>query len=258
MNFGQLVFVLMLIKLRSGSVVSTWTFKCPCECDFDDVGRKRVTCTGGSLRDVPIRDIDTKTQVSQINVKMGNIIDLFFLQVLIITGSLQKPNDLAIGRIFLEFELLEEIIIRHSQVPLIGDSTFWPGKKIRLIDLSYNRIEVLKESDFNGLTDLSVLNLSNNLISTIPSAVFHQLPNLTKLSLAQNKIGSLVPRLFYKLSKLERLELSGNPLEVIEPDDVKELKSLKVLQASKCGLKKIHSLVYENLKELEVIGLISL
>lgn len=64
MNFLQLLFLLMLTRIHKNFVHGSWTFKCPCLCDFDDIGRKRVTCTGGRLKHVPVRDMDTKTQVS--------------------------------------------------------------------------------------------------------------------------------------------------------------------------------------------------
>lgn len=68
MDFGQLLLLLLFAGFHKAFVHGTWTFKCPCHCDFDDVGRKRVTCTGGRLKDVPIRDMDTKTQVTLDNL----------------------------------------------------------------------------------------------------------------------------------------------------------------------------------------------
>ena len=143
MNHGQLfiLFLLMTWKIRDGSTQAPWTFKCPCKCDLDGFGRKRVTCSGGRLNDVPVRDMDTKTQVSfsvddlskyqkvPTLPKYQSIKKYQLFQVLVIMGSTQEPNDLTIGRIFQDFDLLEEVTIRHSQVPAIGDSTFWPGRK---------------------------------------------------------------------------------------------------------------------------------
>lgn len=65
MNHGQLLILFLLTtwKIRFGSTQGSWTFKCPCKCDLDGFGRKRVTCSGGRLRDIPVRDMDTKTQV---------------------------------------------------------------------------------------------------------------------------------------------------------------------------------------------------
>jgi Leucine-rich repeat (LRR) protein len=66
---------------------------------------------------------------------------------------------------FLDFDTLQEIYITHSNLPAIGDSTFWPGKHLQLLDLSFNNITILRESDFNGLINLMTLDLSDNSLS---------------------------------------------------------------------------------------------
>ena len=62
----------------------------------------------------------------------------------------------------MQFDDLQEIYITHSNVPAIGDSSFWPGRKLQILDLSFNNITLILESDFNNLMNLKVLNLSDN------------------------------------------------------------------------------------------------
>ena len=179
----------------------------------------------------------------------------FNKQVLVFTASPDKPNKITLGRIFLEFQNLQEIHITHSGVPAIGDSSFWPGKNVQVLDLSHNNITILRDTDFNGLINLVTLNLNDNKLSGSPSAPFRFLTNLTHLSLARNKLTKLVPRLFYKLEKLIYLDLSENPLREIEHDDFKDLKPLKTLFLVGCQLKYFHSLVYQSLPNLQELDL---
>jgi len=86
----------------------------------------------------------------------------FELQILMFTAPPSNQNQVTIGRIFLEFEFLQEIYITYSNVPAIGDSSFWPGRRVQLLDLSFNNITILRDTDFNGLVNLVSLDLSDN------------------------------------------------------------------------------------------------
>ncbi|XP_022237719.1 leucine-rich repeats and immunoglobulin-like domains protein sma-10 [Limulus polyphemus] len=212
--------------------------KCPdiCKCDVLKT-RKIVTCNHGGMMQIPITEMDRD------------------IQVLIVTASRDIPNNLTIGRIFLNFFSLEEIHITHSNVPAIGDSSFWPGNNLRILNLSHNNITQLHDTDFNGLKNLQVLDLSNNLISAFPSAPFHFLSNLKTLSLARNSLRRLVPRFFYMLGNLERLDLSGNPLRNVDPENLKDLRPIKSLSLAKCQIERLHSLIYQQLPNLVELDL---
>ena len=167
-----------------------------------------------------------------------------------VTAPMNKPNQITLGRIFIDFHDLEEIHIQHSALPAIGESSFWPGKNIRILNLSFNRFTMIRDTDFNNLTNLKELYLSDNRLSHAPSASFRYLLNLTKLILARNKFTKLVPRLFYKLDKLIYLDLSENPIQEVHPDDFKDIKSLEYLLVGGCQLQKVHSLIYQSLPNL--------
>ena len=172
-----------------------------------------------------------------------------------ITAPKDKLNHISLGRIFLDLHNLTEVHITYSKLPAIGDSSFWPGKAMKVLNLSHNSISIVKDSDFNGLKNLLVLDLSDNHLSRTASAAFHHLTNLTSLSLAGNQFTKLVPRLFMKLEKLEILDLSRNPLREIYPEDLKDIKTLSVLNLSKCLLQRLHSLVYKALPNLTYLDL---
>lgn len=213
--------------------------KCPqeCICDVDNEDRKRVTCNKGGMTEIPTLRMDTD------------------VQVLIITAPPDRLNRITIGRIFQDFYELEEIRITYSLLPAIGDSSFWPGKNLKILDLSNNNISIIRDKDFFGLQNLRVLDLSYNGISASPSAPFRLLPSLTTLSLARNKLRTLVPRFFYMLQKLEKLDLTGNPLRDIDPENLKDVRPLKRFHLAKCQLTRFHSLIYQQLPNLEELDL---
>ncbi|GFS39269.1 hypothetical protein NPIL_399241 [Nephila pilipes] len=230
--------IAITILILSTFLSSIWG-KCPqkCTCDFDSEDRKRVTCNRGGLTEIPTLHMDVD------------------IQVLIITAPPNHYNELTIGRIFLDFHELEEVRITYSRLPAIGDSSFWPGKKLKILDLSHNNITFIRDKDFFGLQNLKILDLSYNGIATSPSAPFRLLPNLRTLSLARNKLRTLVPRFFYMLAKLEKLDLSGNPLRDIDPENLKDVRPLKRFHLAKCQLVRLHSLIYQQLPNLEELDL---
>ncbi|XP_076336220.1 uncharacterized protein LOC143239214 [Tachypleus tridentatus] len=212
--------------------------KCPVECACQLVfHRKTVTCNEGGMTEIPTNSMDRDTQV------------------LTVTSPPDNPNFLTIGRIFLEFPYLEEIHLTNSHVPAIGDSSFWPGKRMKILDLSYNNITLLHDQDFNGLSNLEVLDLSNNEIISTPSAPFRFLSNLRSLSLANNHFQRLVPRFFYMLKKMDKLDISGNPLKELDPENLKDLRPLRILRLAGCELRSLHSLVYQNLPNIHELDL---
>ena len=167
-NTAFLCFILCFIEVSG---------RCPkvCTCSLKS-GKKTVYCSSGDMQLIPVSEMDINTHV------------------LVVDAPPDASNNITIGRIFLKFNNLEEVRIRNSAVPAIGDSSFWPGRRLLILDLSHNSISFLRESDFNGLKNLQELDLSDNEIFATPSAPFRHLINLKKLNLARNNLQNLVPR----------------------------------------------------------------
>lgn len=209
------------------------TGRCPAECSCREIdNRKIVTCSAGGMTSIPTTKMDAD------------------VQTLIVTAPHEKPNNLSIGRIFLHMYQLEDLSITYSSIPAIGDSSFWPGRAMRSLDLSNNKINFLHDSNFNGLKHLVRLDLSDNQIAATPSAPFLHLASLKSLSLARNRLQSLVPRFFYMLPHLEELDLSGNPLGEVDPENLQDVRGLRILRLSKCNLTHLHSVLYQQLPKL--------
>lgn len=235
---GNKLLVSHLMMAFLLNTFSTTEARCPkvCSCTLK-MGRKTVICKKGGLNIIPTEDMDLNTHV------------------IIITAPDDNPNNVTIGRIFLKFTNLEVVRITHSNVPAIGDSSFSPGRRIRVLDLSHNSIRFLRATDFNGLKNLQDLDLSYNQIAAPPSAPFRYLTSLTRLSLANNQLSALAPRFFYMLAHLDELDLSGNTLEEIYPENLRDVGGLRILKMSKCKLTKLHSVLYQQLPLLEELDL---
>ncbi|XP_028655007.1 adhesion G protein-coupled receptor A2 [Erpetoichthys calabaricus] len=101
-----------------------------------------------------------------------------------------------------------------------------PNRTVTL-NLSNNRISVLRNGSFLGLSALEKLDLKNNLISTISPHAFQGLLELRKLDLSNNRIGCLSSEMFHGLHNLTKLNLSGNIFSSLELSLFQSLPSLR-------------------------------
>ncbi|XP_054628443.1 adhesion G protein-coupled receptor A2 [Dunckerocampus dactyliophorus] len=122
------------------------------------------------------------------------------------------------------------------------DASLLPNRTVTLV-LSHNKIRVLKNGSFFGLSALEKLDLKHNLISTIMPGAFQGLSELRKLDLSNNRIGCLTSNMFQGLTNLTKLILSGNIISTLDPDVFQELTSLKLVNFNSdylscdCGLR---------------------
>ncbi|XP_035256513.1 uncharacterized protein LOC118218168 isoform X2 [Anguilla anguilla] len=110
-------------------------------------------------------------------------------------------------------------------------ASFLPNTTVSLV-LGHNKISLLKNGSFLGLSYLERLDLKNNLISTIEPGAFHGLAALRRLDLSNNRIGCLSPEMFVDLSSLSKLNLSGNIFSSLPEGLFTHLLSLQVLYFS--------------------------
>ncbi|CAB3370850.1 Hypothetical predicted protein [Cloeon dipterum] len=213
--------------------------KCPimCQCNLDVKGRKQTLCDSGHMMQDLSNSLPDDTEV------------------LVITAPEGKHNTLTIGPIFQKLKKLEELTISRSQVPAIGEHSFWGLKYLTKLDLTHNQIRQVVEKNFRRLDRLRTLHLDHNQIDSMPSSTFKEMIELKTLTLSHNKIRELVPRLFLLLNKLNYLDLSENPLTELSPDVFKDITELKVLKLSGCNLTKINDQMYTLLPVLEVLDL---
>ncbi|CAL4081251.1 unnamed protein product, partial [Meganyctiphanes norvegica] len=215
--------------------------RCPtatCRCEYDLQGRKTVTCDQGEMNDpIPIFDMDRDTKVLRIS------------------SPEDESNRLTVGPIFSPLSQLEEVHITHSNVPAIGDNSFWGLRHLRILNLTNNNLTLLLDSHLRGMRGLKALHLDDNNIRSVASATFMSLENLETLTLARNKLRGLAPRMFLLLNRLKNLDLSGNPIQDLDPEVLKDLPDLRVFHCAKCEVSLVRSLVYKVVPLLETLDL---
>jgi Leucine-rich repeat (LRR) protein len=91
-------------------------------------------------------------------------------------------------------------------------------KELKLLDLSYNQIDVLPESVFQGLRVLEDLNLEGNQIENLEPGLFSNLEQLKKLNLNSNQISDLPSAIFNDLRSLKQFHIQQNKLTIIHAD----------------------------------------
>ncbi|XP_075891785.1 adhesion G protein-coupled receptor A3 [Nelusetta ayraudi] len=126
---------------------------------------------------------------------------------------------------------------QHVRVKVVCDDvdlmdtlqpSFLPNRTVSL-NLSNNKISLLRNGSFYGLAALEKLDLRNNLISTVEPGAFRGLLALRRLDLSNNRIGCLHPDMFLHLGSLSKLNLSGNIFSSLAVGLFTHLAALRVL-----------------------------
>ena len=120
------------------------------------------------------------------------------------------------------------------------------------LDLSENKISIIRLDDFVNVQHLRVLVLSHNSINTLESGSFRHLRLLERLDLNKNDITSFAPDVFIELENLRVLTMSELPLTSYPTDFVAHTKELRVLSLSAIGAATIPA-EYARLPRLEVL-----
>ncbi|XP_004071274.1 leucine-rich repeat-containing protein 4B [Oryzias latipes] len=84
-------------------------------------------------------------------------------------------------------------------------------ERLEELELSGNRLEIIRPGSFQGLGALRKLWLMHSQVSVIERNAFDDLKNLEELNLSHNSLHSLPHDLFTPLHQLERVHLNHNP-----------------------------------------------
>jgi hypothetical protein len=121
-----------------------------------------------------------------------------------------KTVDFLPPKIVSEFPALRELIIWHSNIPILKNGFFSDAfENLLHIDLWRNNIVTIEEHAFSKLPKLKWIWLSGNKLESIEPNIFANNQELEVIWLAENNIKTLSPRLF-DLSKLKVLDFTSN------------------------------------------------
>ena len=123
--------------------------------------------------------------------------------------------------------LLQWVYIQHNLLTTLPDVRL-AANSLKVLDVSYNRIEHIDPALLEPLVSLMQLNVWHNHLSTFPD-ISVPLPNLISLSLGSNRF-SRIPGLGKLRESLSILSLTTSPkLKHIPGSDLLGFKSLKTL-----------------------------
>ncbi|XP_008049462.1 immunoglobulin superfamily member 10 isoform X1 [Carlito syrichta] len=123
---------------------------------------------------------------------------------------------------------------------------------VERINLGYNSLARLIETDFSGLNKLELLMLHSNGIHTIPDKTFSDLQALQVLKMSYNKVRTLQKDTFYGLRSLTRLHMDHNNIEFINPEVFYGLNFLRLVQLEGNQLMKLHPDTFVSLSYLQI------
>uniref|UniRef100_G1QTH3 Immunoglobulin superfamily member 10 n=1 Tax=Nomascus leucogenys TaxID=61853 RepID=G1QTH3_NOMLE len=123
---------------------------------------------------------------------------------------------------------------------------------VERINLGYNSLVRLMETDFSGLTKLELLMLHSNGIHTIPDKTFSDLQALQVLKMSYNKVRKLQKDTFYGLRSLTRLHMDHNNIEFINPEVFYGLNFLRLVHLEGNQLTKLHPDTFVSLSYLQI------
>ncbi|XP_028676011.2 toll-like receptor 5 isoform X1 [Erpetoichthys calabaricus] len=205
---------LQLLNLDSnyvGNIESTPTFWEECGYPFQNINFEILNLAGNGLDEELMRRF-----VSSLR---GSYIQGLILNHNSVGRSFGFNNSLDPG---------EETFDGLSQIPIIAldlsncfifslePYVFKPLHEMRVLQLSFNKINQIQRGAFEGLNNLQVLNLSNNLLGEILPNDFYGLQSITTIDLSNNNIGGIILTAFNKMPFLSELNLRGNSIRKFE------------------------------------------
>ncbi|XP_058043074.1 immunoglobulin superfamily member 10 isoform X1 [Ahaetulla prasina] len=127
---------------------------------------------------------------------------------------------------------VERINLGYNNLVKLTETDFSGLEKLELLMLHSNQIHTIQDKTFSDLHLLKILKMSYNQIKVIQADTFHGLMTLVRLHLDHNKIEFVNPKAFYGLTSLKLVHLEGNLLKQLHPDTFVTLRYLKVFRTS--------------------------
>lgn len=136
---------------------------------------------------------------------------------------------------------LWELLIHHNELIKIPSKSLRYLKKLRIIDLSANKITCIEPDSFRGLENsLEILNLADNSIASLPADCFTGLPNIESIDLSGNNLAQVDANAFREgMPRLSRLILADNVLTEIPYSALVLLRNLRLLDLSHNSIRSI-------------------
>jgi len=158
------------------------------------------------------------------------------------------PEELQFWKSFEFLRVLKLSDNRIKQVP----ASLAALRRLEDLDLSGNRINMIADGAFTGMSRLKSLRAESNLLKALPSSI-KELSSLADLFLTWNKLEDLPSQLGSEMKSLKRLYLGSNLLTTL-PEGLAEANSLTNLVVTRNKMKELPSFIFRcnALEELDV------
>lgn len=127
------------------------------------------------------------------------------------------------------FTNLQMFTLFRNRLTLLPEDLYHGMTRLVELDLSHNLLTCLPEGIFRGLTGLVIIHLHNNRLTSLSEGLFHGLIGLMELRIDHNQLLSVPEGLFNGLTGLQRLNLAANQLSLLPGELFNGLTGLEVL-----------------------------
>ncbi|CAH0713110.1 unnamed protein product, partial [Brenthis ino] len=180
---------------------------------------------------------------------------------------------------FFGLEKLTGLLLNNNLIETVSNKSFKTLKKLKLLDLSYNRITdidfekedlesleslllrgnnimQIKVNQLHSLYRLELLDLSRNNISRIESKSFQALSNINNFQISKNPLtGELESNTFGGLHQVPMLDLSSTYLSVVQNSSLNGMLQLNELNISHSNISQVQYNAFLNTGNIEILDL---
>ncbi|XP_028050219.2 protein artichoke-like [Monomorium pharaonis] len=215
---------------------------------------KKLNLGYNTLRILDDGVFDGLTGLEQLDLKCNRLVTLHgrsFRPLKSLMDVNLRGNRVEVLRpdIFQENTRLQRIDLSRNNLAQIPHAAFASTRDLRELYASHNTLTELPGS-LHGLTALRVLDLSFNKLNILSPETLSSLSSLLELKLVRNHIRELREGAFDGLPRLSLIDLENNDLRVIERNAI---RALPELQAVRLGRNRLQSIPIGAFTELPLL-----
>lgn len=165
--------------------------------------------------------------------------------------SLQEDSELV------KLRSLQHLYLQHNNITDISSEALNGLVSLRVLNISFNRLQVLPDGIFTNSRELREIYLNDNMLLELARGVFHRLEQLIVLNLSNNHLSSnhIDDGTFVGLIRLIVLNLSNNALTKIDGKTFKDLYFLQILNLRNNSIGYIEENAFMPLYNLHTLNL---
>ncbi|XP_053708147.1 chondroadherin-like protein [Synchiropus splendidus] len=227
------LLALLVLVATSVLTVPVETSKCPsvCSCDSKTLS---VSCVGRNLKQVPPTIDEITVKLDLRNNALEQLPRGAFLHTPYLTHlNLQRCNIMSVKEgAFRALGRLVSLNLAFNKIHILFQESFDGLSALKELNLEHNRLEEIQPGAFMQLGSLNLLVLTHNQLVYIPNMAFQGLHNIKWLHLSHNSINNLAAEAFASLFALARLSLDHNELQFFPVQAMNRLREVTRLELS--------------------------